>query len=68
MDQVGIATLAAIKASNPGKADDVDWVLEQRIFVRASGSTKYANVTRVMNRLQDAQLTKIGLVADDKKL
>ncbi|MBU6372751.1 MAG: biopolymer transporter ExbD [Alphaproteobacteria bacterium] len=68
IEQVGFATREAIKASNPAKANDEDWILDQRVFVRASGSTKYANVTRVMNRLQDAQLTKIGLVADDKKL
>jgi biopolymer transport protein ExbD len=68
INDVGVATLEAIKAANPARADDVNWLLEQRVFVRASGATKYANVTRVMNRLQDAQLTKIGLVADDKKL
>ncbi|KAF0171968.1 MAG: biopolymer transporter ExbD [Hyphomonadaceae bacterium] len=65
-DEIGFKTREAIKAVDRTKADDNDWIEDQRIYVRASGSTQYKNVTRVMNRLQDARLTKIGLVADDK--
>jgi biopolymer transport protein ExbD len=66
-DDVGFKAREAIKATDRSKADDTEWVEDQRVYVRASGSTQYKNVTRVMNRLQDARLTKIGLVADDKR-
>lgn len=66
-DDVGFKTWDAIKSVDKSKADDEDWIMDQRVYVRASGSTQYKNVTRVMNRLQDARLTKIGLVADDKR-
>ncbi|MDZ4775754.1 MAG: biopolymer transporter ExbD [Alphaproteobacteria bacterium] len=66
-DQIGFKTREAIKGTDRSKANDDDWIEDQRIYVRASGATQYKNVTRVMNRLQDARLTKIGLVADDKR-
>jgi biopolymer transport protein ExbD len=66
-DEIGFKTREAIKSADRTKADDDDWIEDQRIYVRASGGTQYKNVTRVMNRLQDARLTKIGLVADDKR-
>jgi biopolymer transport protein ExbD len=66
-DGVGPATIAAIKKNNPREASDMAFVEDQRIYVRASGATQYKNVVRVMNRLQDSRLTKIALVADDKK-
>jgi len=66
-DEIGFKTREAIKGTDRTKANDDDWIEDQRIYVRASGNTQYKNVTRVMNRLQDARLTKIGLVADDKR-
>ena len=66
-DEIGFKTREAIKSTDRSKANDDDWIEDQRIYVRASGNTQYKNVTRVMNRLQDARLTKIGLVADDKR-
>jgi biopolymer transport protein ExbD len=65
-DGIGPATIAAIKKNNPNAVVDQDFLNDQRIYVRASGVTQYKNVTRVMNRLQDSQLTKIALVASDK--
>ncbi len=64
--EIGARTLAALKRNNPRYAGDLDWLEDQRIYLRASGETQYKNVTRVMNRLQDARLTKIALVADDE--
>jgi biopolymer transport protein ExbD len=66
-DDVGFRTREALKAIDKAKANDDAWIEDQRVYVRASGATQYKNVTRVMNRLQDARLTKIGLVADDKR-
>jgi len=66
-DQIGFKTREAIKSVDRTKANDDTWIEDQRVYVRASGNTQYKNVTRVMNRLQDARLTKIGLVADDKR-
>jgi biopolymer transport protein ExbD len=67
-EDIGPAAIAAIRKNNPREAaNDPDFVKDQRIYVRASGVTQYKNVVRVMNRLQDSELTKIALVADDKK-
>jgi biopolymer transport protein ExbD len=66
-ERIGPAAIAAIKANNPRVTVDQAFLDDQRIYVRASGVTQYKNVTRVMNRLQDSSLTKIALVADDKK-
>jgi biopolymer transport protein ExbD len=38
-----------------------------RIYVRADSGTRYKNVMRVMNRLQDVGFTKIALVAEDRR-
>jgi biopolymer transport protein ExbD len=65
-DDIGTATVAALKKNNPSVAGDLEELEKRRIYVRASGATQYKNVTRVMNRLQDTRLTKIALVADDK--
>lgn len=64
--EIGPKAIQAIKANNPGRVVDQDFLNDQRIYVRASGGTQYKNVVRVMNRLQDSQLTKIALVTDDK--
>jgi biopolymer transport protein ExbD len=64
-DDIGTATIAALKKNNPNSTMD-QLEKERRIYVRASAATQYKNVTRVMNRLQDSRLTRIALVADDK--
>ena len=70
MSDVGPSTRAALKKNNPNYSsnseEDRTWQNEQRIYLRASGDTQYKNVVRVMNRLQDENLTKIALVAADK--
>ena len=65
-EDIGTATITALKKNNPRIADQREEIEKLRIYVRASGATQYKNVTRVMNRLQDARLTKIALVADDR--
>jgi biopolymer transport protein ExbD len=66
-ESVGFRAREAVKASDKQKSVDPQWIEDQRVYVRASGETQYKVVTRVMNRLQDSRLTKIGLVADDKR-
>jgi len=62
--QVGPETLAALQLANPGVAD-LQLQTERRIYVRASGVTRYKNVTEVMRNLQDFNLTRIALVTND---
>jgi biopolymer transport protein ExbD len=68
IEELGVKTLDALKVNNPKFADDLDRLREERVYVRATAGTKYSNVMRVMNRLQDQGITKIALVADDKNL
>lgn len=42
-----------------------EWVYTQRVFLRASGKTKYRNVTRAMAVLVESAVLKIALVAKD---
>ncbi len=65
-NQIGPETMIALKAANPNYAADDKWLAERRIYLRASGQTRYRNVQTVMRRLQDYNLTKIALVTDDK--
>ncbi|MGE3302356.1 MAG: ExbD/TolR family protein [Hyphomonadaceae bacterium] len=64
--QIGPKTMEALRANNPDESRNDEFLQEQRIYLRASGDTKYRNVVLVMNRLQDSMLTKIALVANDK--
>lgn len=66
--EIGPETLKALKEANPKQADDFDFLKERRIYLRASGVTRYKNVQDVMRRLQAYSLTKIALVTDDKNL
>ena len=65
MWEVGPAALAALKENNPTYATDEAWLRERRIYLRASGQTRYKNVQDVMRRLQDFSLTKVALVTND---
>jgi biopolymer transport protein ExbD len=67
ISQIGFKTREALKVANPDHANDEEWLDEQRVYLRASGGTQYKNVVQVMNTLQDSNITKIALVADDKK-
>ncbi|MES1203038.1 MAG: biopolymer transporter ExbD, partial [Pseudomonadota bacterium] len=66
--EVGSETLKSLKENNPTHADDFKWLAERRIYLRASGVTRYKNVQDVMRRLQAYSLTKVALVTDDKNL
>jgi biopolymer transport protein ExbD len=65
-DQLGPKAIEALQKNKPREFDPApEWLIEQRIYLRASSSTKYKNVMRVMNRLQDSLLIKVALVAKD---
>lgn len=64
--QIGPETMNELKKANPNYATDIAWLSDRRIYLRASGQTRYKNVQTVMRRLQDYNLTKIALVTDDK--
>jgi biopolymer transport protein ExbD len=69
--QIGPETLDALKEANPKHADDTAWFsgpTAPRIYLRASGITRYKNVQDVMRRLQAYGLTKVALVTDDRHL
>jgi biopolymer transport protein ExbD len=71
--QIGPETLAALKEANPKHSDDTAWFTSAnpsapRIYLRASGITRYKNVQDVMRRLQAYSLTKVALVTDDRHL
>ena len=67
LDQLGEATFEAVKINSPQIANDEFELMDQRIYIRADGTTAYRNVVRVMNRLQDKGFTKIGFVAEDRR-
>jgi biopolymer transport protein ExbD len=65
-DEIGPKAIEALRRNKPREfTEDPLWLIEQRIYLRASSGTKYKNVMRVMNRLQDALLVKVALVAKD---
>lgn len=67
-DDLGEATFEAVKQNTPQIAHDEFEVRDQRIYIRADGGIAYRNVVRVMNRLQDKGFTKIGFVAEDRRM
>jgi biopolymer transport protein ExbD len=64
--QIGRKVIDALKVANPRIANDDGELRKVSVYVRASGTTQYKNVMRVMNRLQDEGLYKVSLVASDK--
>lgn len=66
-DTVGKMAISAVNANDPKKNGDLREILQERIYVRADGTTDYRNVMLVMNRLQDEGFYKIGLVAEDRR-
>jgi biopolymer transport protein ExbD len=67
MEELGEAVFAAVNTNTPSLGGDEFEILDQRIYVRADSHTRYKNVMRVMNRLQDRGFTKIALVAEDRR-
>ncbi len=68
LDSLGEQTVEAVKLNSPQIANDEYEVKDQRIYIRADGELEYRHVVRVMNRLQDAGFTKIGFVAEDRRM
>jgi len=66
-ETVGDKTVEAVNANDPDKNGDLREILQERIYVRADGTTDFRNVMLVMNRLQDEGFYKIGLVAEDRR-
>jgi biopolymer transport protein ExbD len=64
--QLGTKTLEWVKRNNQGKINDQQ-AREERIYIRSDGTTKYKEIMRVMNRLQDEGFYKLALVAQDKR-
>jgi biopolymer transport protein ExbD len=68
MANLGEATYDAVKINSPQIANDDFEIKDQRIYIRADAGLAYRNVVRVMNRLQDKGFTKIGFVAEDRRM
>ena len=67
VDSGAISTkvIEALRKANPGRDDQ--WLRDNPpVYLRASGVTRYENVLRVMNNLQNGMLLHVALVADDK--
>jgi biopolymer transport protein ExbD len=67
INRLGEATFEAVKTNSPLIANDEYEVKDQRIYIRADSDLAYRHVVRVMNQLQNAGFTKIGLVAEDRR-
>jgi len=68
MDRLGEATFEAVKVNTPQIANDEYEVKDQRIYIRADSGLEYRHVVRTMNRLQERGFTKIGFVAEDRRM
>jgi biopolymer transport protein ExbD len=64
---LGERTFEAVKVNSPLIANDEYEIKDQRIYIRADADIAYRHVVRVMNQLQNAGFTKIGLVAEDRR-
>jgi biopolymer transport protein ExbD len=68
MDTLGEATYDAVNTNSPQLRGDEFDIKDQRIYIRADAGIEYRNVVRVMNRLQEKGFTKIGFVAEDRRM
>ncbi len=68
VNNLGRATYESVKANTPQIANDDFEIKDQRIYIRADAGLEYRHIVRVMNRLQDEGFTKIGLVAEDRRM
>jgi biopolymer transport protein ExbD len=64
---LGRKALEGVKKDNPKFGDDLAKIIDQRIYIRADGTTAYRNVVFAMNRLQDEGFYKVALVGADKR-
>jgi biopolymer transport protein ExbD len=71
--ELGAKTVEALIENNRLNAKETskpnfgqpEWVYTQRVYLRASGATKYRNITRAMAELIPSAVLKIALVAKD---
>jgi biopolymer transport protein ExbD len=68
INRLGDAVYDTVKVNTPQIANDDFEIKDQRIYIRADSGLEYRNVVRVMNRLQDKGFTKIGFVAEDRRM
>jgi biopolymer transport protein ExbD len=68
METLGQRTYEAVKINTPQIANDDFEIKDQRIYIRADSGLEYRHVVRAMNRLQDNGFTKIGFVAEDRRM
>lgn len=54
-------------AKNDRKRKTLSEIIDERIYIRADGATRYRNVVFAMNRLQDEGFYKVSLVGEDKR-
>jgi biopolymer transport protein ExbD len=64
---MGKKAMEAVSKDNPKFQGDLAKIIDQRIYVRADGTTPYRNVVFAMNRLQDEGFYKVALVGADKR-
>jgi biopolymer transport protein ExbD len=64
--EVGKATLLEVPR-NDRKLKTLSDIIQERIYIRADGATRYRNVVFAMNRLQDEGFFKVSLVGEDKR-
>ena len=68
VNDLGERTFDAVRENDPRNQVEELELLDARIYIRADADTPYRNVVLVMNRLQDRGFTKIGLVAEDRRM
>jgi len=68
MNELGQLTYEAVRENDARIANDDFEIKDTRIYIRADAGLEYRNVVRVMNRLQDRGFTKIGFVAEDRRM
>jgi biopolymer transport protein ExbD len=64
--EIGKATLPEVQ-KNDRTLTTFEDVIQERIYIRADGVTRYRNVVFAMNRLQDEGFFKVSLVGEDKR-
>jgi len=64
---LGQRTYEAVDLNSPNAQGIEENVLKERVYIRATAGTKYRNVLRVMNTLNQRGFTKVALVAEDKR-
>jgi biopolymer transport protein ExbD len=64
---LGKKAFEGVVKDNPTFKGDLGKIIDQRIYIRADGTTPYRNVVFAMNRLQDEGFYKVALVGADKR-